>query len=113
MSTPPPERARRQFDTTVNVQTLVFSAIAAAGGAIVMWYSLVGRVSTLEDHDRQQEAHFQQIERALDQQRTDVKEQLRGIGQDVKDTNKKLDDLSQQLYQNAAGNRPDTRRWAR
>ncbi len=101
------------FDVKVNVQSLVMSAIAAAGGAIVMWYSLVGRVQTLEDHDKQHEVHFSQVERALDQQRTDVKEQLRGIGQDVKDTNKKLDDLTQQLILNSAGGRPDIRRWAR
>ena len=78
-----------------------------------MWYTLVGRVSTLEEHDRQQEAHFAQIERSVDQNRTDVKEQLRGIGQDVKDTNKKLDDLTQQLIMSSAGNRADTKRWAR
>lgn len=78
-----------------------------------MWYSLVGRVSTLEEHDRQQEVHFTQVERTIDQQRNDVKEQLRGIGQDVKDTNTKLDNLTQQLILSSAGNRPDTKRWAR
>ena len=103
----------RWLDATINVQTLFFAVVAAAGGAIVMWYTLVGRVSTLEEHDRQQEAHFAQIERSVDQNRTDVKEQLRGIGQDVKDTNKKLDDLTQQLIMSSAGNRADTKRWAR
>lgn len=103
----------RWLDTNVNVQSLFFAVIAAAGGAVVMWYTLVGRVSTLEEHDRQQEVHFAQIERSLDQQRTDVKEQLRGIGQDVKDTNSKLDALTQQLILSSAGTRPDTKRWAR
>jgi len=103
----------RWLDTNINVQTLFFAVVAAAGGAVVMWYTLVGRVSTLEEHDRQQEAHFVQIERSMDQNRTDVKEQLRGIGQDVKDTNKKLDDLTQQLIMSSAGNRADTKRWAR
>jgi hypothetical protein len=103
----------RWLDTNINVQTLFFAVVAAAGGAVVMWYTLVGRVSTLEEHDRQQEAHFVQIERSMDQNRTDVKEQLRGIGQDVKDTNKKLDDLTQQLIMSSAGNRTDTKRWAR
>lgn len=103
----------RWLDTNVNVQSLFFALIAAAGGAVVMWYTLVGRVSTLEEHDKQQEVHFTQIERSIDQQRTDVKEQLRGIGQDVKDTNNKLDTLTQQLILSSAGNRPDTKRWAR
>ncbi len=101
------------LDTNINVQSLFFALIAAAGGAVVMWYALVGRVATLEEHDKQQEVHFSQIERALDQQRTDVKEQLRSIGQDVKDTNTKLDNLTQQLILSSAGNRPDTKRWAR
>jgi hypothetical protein len=104
---------RGWLDGSINLQSLLASAAAAAGGAIVMWYSLVGRVATLEEHDKQQEVHFIQIERAVDQNRTDVKEQLRGIGQDVKDTNTKLDNLTQQLILSSAGTRPDTRRWAR
>ncbi|PFH26656.1 MULTISPECIES: hypothetical protein [Burkholderia] len=112
MSTPP-ATGRKAVDMTVNVQSMVFSALAAALGATAMWYSLVGRVQTLEEHDKQQEAHFTQMERALDQQRNDVKEQLRGIGQDVKDTNAKLDQLTQQIIYSSAGNRPETRRWAR
>jgi uncharacterized protein HemX len=103
----------RWLDSTINVQSLFFAVIAAAGGAVVMWYTLVGRVSTLEEHDRQQEAHFSQIERAVDQQRNDLNQRLRDIGQDVKDTNKKLDDLTQQLLLGSAGNRPETKRWAR
>lgn len=112
MSTPP-TGSRRIFDMSVNVQTLVASAIAAAVGAATMWYSLVGRVATLEEHDKQQESHFIQMERAIEQQRSDVKEQLRGIGQDVKDTNSKLDQLTQQLIYSTAGNRPETRRWSK
>ncbi|WP_186107224.1 hypothetical protein [Burkholderia gladioli] len=116
----PQAAGRRRLDWTINVQTLVTAAfsgllgmLVAGGSAGALWFALVARVSTLEDHDKQQEAHFAQIERALDQQRNDVKEQLRGISQDVKDTNAKIDDLSRQLYLNAAGSRPDTKRWAR
>jgi len=101
------------LDASINLQSMFFAALSAAAGAIVMWYTLVGRVSTLEEHDRQQEVHFAQVERVIDQQRTDVKEQLRGIGQDVKDTNNKIDALTQQLILSSAGNRPDTKRWAR
>ncbi|MBU9173969.1 MULTISPECIES: hypothetical protein [Burkholderia] len=109
----PQSIGRRRFDMTVNVQSLVMSMFGAAFGAIVMWYSLVGRVQTLEDHDKQQEAHFSQIEAALAQQRSDVKESLRDIGASVKETNGKIDYLTQQLYLNTAGNRPDTKRWSR
>lgn len=108
------QRSRAHWiDSTINVQTLFFAVIAAAGGAVVMWYTLVGRVSTLEEHDRQQDVRFAQIDRAMDQQRNDLNQRLRDIGQDVKDTNKKLDDLTQQLILGSAGNRPDTKRWAR
>lgn len=103
----------RWLDVTINVQSLLMAAIAAAAGAVVMWYSLVGRVTTLEEHDRQQELHFTALERSIDQQRNDVKEQLRNISSDVKETNQKIDNLLQQMYVSSAGNRPDTRRWAK
>lgn len=101
------------LDVTINVQSMLMAALAAAAGAIVMWYSLVGRVATLEEHDRQQELHFTSIERSIDQQRNDVKEQLRNISSDVKDTNSKIDNLLQQMYSSSAGDRADTKRWAK
>ncbi|MEQ0776187.1 hypothetical protein ABLT15_28170 [Paraburkholderia tropica] len=96
----------RWLDLTVNVQTLLMASLAAAGGAIVMWYSLVGRVAALEQHDADQDGRATRIEVAMQQQRSDVNQQLRDISGDVKD-------IRNYLMSNAAGTRPDTRRWAK
>jgi len=100
---------RKWFDTTISLQWLVgaaISAIAAAGATAAVWFSLVGRVQALELKDIDHAAHFSRIEADLRQQRADVKEQLKGIGQDVKE-------IRGYLMDNAAGNRPDMRRWSR
>lgn len=44
----------RWLDLSTNAQSVLLIAIAAVSGSIVMQYSLVGRVQTLEEHDRQQ-----------------------------------------------------------
>ncbi len=103
----------RLIDTTISLQTLLLSFGSVSVAAALAWFSLVGRVSTLEDHDRQQEQHFSRIESDMQQQRADMKDQLRSISADVKDTNTKIDQLRDQLLQNSVGNRPDAKRWAR
>lgn len=103
----------RWIDTTINLQTLLVGIIGVCTATAIAYFSLVGRVSTLEDHDRQQEQHFARIESDMQQQRADVKEQLRSISSDVKDTNTKIDALRDQLMQNSVDNRPLIKRWAR
>lgn len=103
----------RWIDTTLNLQTLLVGIVGVCATTAIAYFTLVGRVSTLEDHDRQQEQHFARIEGDMQQQRADVKEQLRSISSDVKDTNTKIDQLRDQLLQNSVGNRPDAKRWAR
>ncbi|WP_336816858.1 hypothetical protein [Burkholderia gladioli] len=105
MSTPNPP-ARRFFDVTVNVQSLLISVGGVAIGATVAWFSLVGRVQQLEDH-------VKQLEATVAQQRSDVKDSLRDLAGAVEKTNGKIDALTQQLYLNTAGMRPDTKGWAR
>ncbi|WP_153135188.1 hypothetical protein [Paraburkholderia agricolaris] len=108
----PPDSRRSWFDGTINIPT-VLSVIGGAIGATVFCIGLYNNVSQrvllLEEHDRQQEVHFQAVERDQAALRSDVKEQLKGISSDVKDTNQKLD----QLLYNRAGVRPDTRGWTR
>ena len=104
---------RRWVDTTINIQQMLIAIIGAVGAAIVMWYTLEGRVSKLEQTDREHERLFSRVESDLRQQRDDVKEQLRNISDDVKNTNQKLDELTKQLLINSAGNRPDIRRWSK
>lgn len=74
--------------------------------AIVAWWSLVGKVAALEQHDVEQDARATRLEQALQQQRTDTAQQLRDISGDVKD-------IRSYLMNNAAGARPDTRRWSK
>jgi hypothetical protein len=101
----PPDSRRSWFDGTVNIPT-VLSVIGGAVGAAVFCVGLYNNVS---QRDRQQEIHFQAVERDQAALRSDVKEQLKGISSDVKDTNQKLD----QLLYNRAEARPETRRWMR
>ncbi|WP_186111268.1 hypothetical protein [Burkholderia gladioli] len=90
----------------INVQSLIVSVGGVAIGTAIAWFSLVGRVQTLEDH-------VKQLEATVAQQRSDVKDSLRELSAAVEKTNGKIDYLTQQLYLNAAGTRPDTKGWAR
>jgi uncharacterized protein involved in exopolysaccharide biosynthesis len=106
-------RGASWLDTTVNIQTLVTGIIGAAIALVAVYIGLIGRVSTLEEHDKQQESHFTRIETAMQEQRSDMRDQLRDIGQSVKDTNAKIDALKDQLVSNSAGNRPGIRGWTK
>lgn len=101
------------FDFRISVQSLLIAVIGAVVTATVGWYGVIGRVSALEQRDREQEAHFARIERAMQEQRDDVRQQLRDINGSVKDTNAKIDSLRDMLIQNSAGARPDIKRWSR
>lgn len=107
------ELKSRWLDTTINLQTLLAGIVGISATVAIAYFSLVGRVATLEDHDRQQEQHFARIENDMQQQRADVKEQLRSISSDVKDTNTKIDQLRDQLMQDSVANRADARRWSK
>jgi hypothetical protein len=108
----PPDSRRSWFDGTINIPTVVSvvgGAIAASVFCVGLYNNVSQRVLILEERDRQQEVHFQALERDQATLRSDVKEQLKAISSDVKDTNQKLD----QLLYNRADQRPDTRRWMR
>ena len=108
----PPDSRRTWFDGTINIPTVI-SVIGAAVGATVfcvgLYNNVAERVLILEEHDRQQEVHFQSIERDQATLRSDVKDQLKGISADIKDTNLKLD----QLLYNRADSRPESKGWIR
>lgn len=103
----------RWLDTTINVQTLATGVVGGAVALVAVYIGLIGRVSTLEEHDKQQEAHFTRIETAMQEQRSDMRDQLRDISQSVKDTNAKIDLLKDQLVANSAGNRPGIKGWTK
>ncbi|VWB70667.1 hypothetical protein BLA6863_03314 [Burkholderia lata] len=94
------------LDWKVNVQTLVTGVLGAAIALTVAYFTLVGRVSKLEDH-------VAAIEVAAANQKQDVREALNEIKASVKDTNSKVDRLNEQLFVSSAGARPETRRWSK
>jgi hypothetical protein len=110
----PPDARRTWFDGTINIPTVISvigAAVCATGFCVGLYNNVAERVLILEERDRQQEVHFQNIERDQAALRSDVKDQLKGISSDIKDTNLKLDQL---LYNRAgAGQRPDTKGWTR
>jgi hypothetical protein len=99
-------RGRRWIDMTINIQALVGSLVGAAIVMAAAWFGIVGRVEALEAKDRLHEERFRGVDAALAQQRQDVKDQLKAIGQNVE----KIRDY---LLDNAAGQRPDIKRWTR
>ena len=108
----PPDSRRNWFDGTINIPTVLsvlFAAMSATAFCIGLYNNVSQRVLLLEERDRQQEIHFQAIEREQAGLCNDVKDQLKAIGTDIKDTNQKLD----QLLYNRAGVRPETRGWTR
>ncbi|SPA25861.1 conserved exported hypothetical protein [Cupriavidus taiwanensis] len=97
---------RRWLDTTINLQNLFSAVLGAAVVVVLAWFALVGRVQALEAKDIEHDARFNRVDGDMRQQRQDVKEQLNGIGEDVKE-------IRRYLMDNAAGARPDIRRWAK
>lgn len=96
----------RWLDTKINLQTVVSAMIGAAMMATAGWFALVGRVQALEQTDREHERHFVTIEANIRQQRDDTTAKLNDIGGDVKD-------IRRYLMDNAAGARPDFKRWTK
>ncbi|ANN71561.1 hypothetical protein [Bordetella bronchialis] len=103
----------RWIDTTISLQTVLMWLAAAGVTIVVAWYALVSRVQTLEEHDRQQESRMGRIESSMLDQRSDTRDALRNIGQDVKDLSGKMDQLKDQLIANSVANRPDMQRWSK
>lgn len=100
------QERRRWFDTTINLQNLFSALLGAAIVVVIAWFALVGRVQALEAKDIEHDARFNRVDAAMNQQRQDVKDQLNAIGQNVE----KIRDY---LLDNAAGARPDIKRWTR
>ncbi|OZI20496.1 hypothetical protein CAL26_23670 [Bordetella genomosp. 9] len=103
----------RWIDPTISLQSLLIWLVGGAAIVIAGWYALLSRVQTLEEHDRQQEQRMARIESAQVDQRSDTRDALRNISQDVKDVIGKMDQLKDQIITNMAANRPDTQRWAK
>ncbi|OZI26722.1 hypothetical protein CAL26_05210 [Bordetella genomosp. 9] len=112
MQDPHPQKPK-WIDYTISLQSLLVWLTAIAAVAVTAWFSLGSRVQTLEEHDRQQELRFGRIEASIMEQRSDTRDQLRSIGQDVKELSGKFDQLKDQMITNSVANRPDIQRWAK
>jgi hypothetical protein len=96
----------RWFDTTINVQALATGVIGAAIALTVTYFTLVQRVSLIE-------ADVANLKIAQHDKQVQTENSLAEIKGSVHDTNEKIDKLTSFLLQNNAGNRLDTKRWAR
>lgn len=109
----PNTQKHRWIDTTISVQKMLLAIIAAIIGFTGAYYGIVGRVQALESNDKEQDRHFIRVEATIQEQRSDTRDALRSIGQDVKDLANKFDQMKDQMIANSAGNRPDMQRWAK
>jgi hypothetical protein len=96
----------RWIDATINLQTLVTGVIGAGIALTVAYFTLVQRVSLIE-------ADVANLKIAQHDKQVQTENSLTEIKGSVHDTNDKIDKLTSYLLQNNAGNRPDTKRWAR
>lgn len=96
----------RWIDTRINLQTLLTAIVGAAIALTVAYFALVQRVSLIE-------ADVANLKTAQHDKQVQTENSLTEIKGSVHDTNDKIDKLTSFLLQNNAGNRPDTKRWAR
>lgn len=105
------EQKPRRFDTTVRLQNLLVSVVAAIVVIVSGYMGLRERLQTLEEHDRQKDDRMGRMEAALQDNRSDTRDALRSISSDVKDLSAKFDQLKDQMFSNNAANRPEMKRW--
>jgi hypothetical protein len=96
----------RWIETKINLQSLVTAIIGAGVALTVAYFALVQRVSLIE-------ADVANLKTAQHDKQIQTENSLTEIKGSVHDTNEKIDKLTNFLLQNNAGNRPDTKRWAR
>lgn len=101
-----PQEGRKWLDFTINVQGLVLWLALAASTGVGIYLGVVKDVQALQEKARTYDERFARTEADLRQQRQDTNEKLNAIGQNVE----KIRDY---LLDNAAGQRPDIRRWTR
>lgn len=107
----------RWIDTTINLQALTGSLMGGGIALTIAYFGIVGRVAALEQKDGEHERHFQRVETDIRQTRDDTSQQMRNISADVKEqlsgVSNDVKDIRRYLMDNAAGARPDIKRWTR
>lgn len=106
-----------KIDPTLNVQSLLSGVIGAAGTIVAAWFMLAGDIRDLKSADRSHDNSIARLEAGQDRLRQDTKDQIK---ETVGDMREQMRDLSTDVKQirgilmdNAAGARPEIRRWAR
>ena len=100
------EKPKRWLDFTINVQTLVWNVGVIVVLGVSIYFGVVKDVVVLQAQAKTYEERFARTDAALAQQRTDTNEKLNAIGQNV-------EKIRANLLDNAAGQRPDMKRWTR
>jgi hypothetical protein len=96
----------RWIDTTINIQTLVTGVIGAGIALTVAYFTLVSRVSLIEQD-------VANLKTAQHDKQVQTENSLTEIKGSVHDTNDKIDKLTNFLLQHNADNRPETQRWSK
>ena len=96
----------RWIDTTINIQTLVTGVIGAGIALTVAYFTLVSRVSLIEQD-------VANLKTAQHDKQVQTENSLTEIKGSVHDTNDKIDKLTNFLLQHNADSRPETQRWSK
>lgn len=116
-ATPGVAKRPRWIDPAINLQTLVASVIGGAVSLTIAYYGVIGRVSALEQKDREHDRQFSRVETDLRQQKDETTQQIRAISSDVKEqlngVSSDVKEIRRYLMDNAAGARPDIRKWSK
>lgn len=84
------------FDWRVTWSAVIAAAVAAGSTAYAVnsnYYGIVQDIDRLKNKELVQDDRMLRLERTVEQNRIDVKEQLGGIASDVKDTRKDIREL--------------------
>lgn len=100
------EKPKRWLDFTINVQSLIVSMILAVVAGVGIYLSVITDVKALQSKALTYDERFARTDAAIERQRQETTEKLNAIGQNVE----KIRDY---LLDNAAGQRPDIKRWTR
>jgi hypothetical protein len=108
---------RLRVDTTISLQGVISGIIGAAGTIGVAWFFLASDVKDLKSKDQSHDASILRLEVGQDRLKQDTKEQIRDLGNDVReqmrDVSSDVKQIRSYLMDNAAGARPEIKRWTR
>lgn len=100
------QEKKRRVDFTINVQQLAWNVGVIVVLGVSIYFGVVKDVVVLQAQARTYDERFARTDAEIARQRQETSEKLNAIGQNVE----KIRDY---LLDNAAGQRPDMKRWTR